>query len=604
MATVDLKARQGNTTRKLTLTRDALPSFSTLHGLISSRFHRDPSSFTLAFVDQDGDSITVSSDEELLELVWPRLDTTTGKLPILHLVDTERVRNEVATVAASSTATSSSTAASDSTSEVARELDEWCDVTAAEGEAVTPVERNEHENEPSMPPVLLFDHDLDAQDPAEPVLSPDTPSTAERATSLAASEFPFSSEASSNAQHQVFPDDPDDAPLPGSFASPPSGASENTSPPFVSLPSALGSLLSALPASATSFTSTLSHLAAAPDTALGRLTALVSPSDPTPWLSPDRSPADLSLADVARALSTLGADVGSAVQEVVQGVRREADQVRAEFEAFRQECDREGRRFEEEVRSAVEEVKRQYAQQGGQQARETASDPPTPPPAAEAPLPDAVEEKDEGVAPAATAPPAQLSEAERLRLLQTRQAKRVAKEARQIVKEKRRQEKEARREARKEEKEKRREEREVKRAEKGKKREEAYVVEEPKEQEETQEMDGSTVSLGSTVAEVESPPAAGSSTMPGALPAPLSLSPSHPLSPSARLPSPPLSPSYLSANPTSPILLTQFLLVCRDTLGLEIEKSAEVREALTSIWCEANGRGVEGMVERAVEELL
>ncbi|GAA6012135.1 hypothetical protein JCM10207_005143 [Rhodosporidiobolus poonsookiae] len=67
----------------------------------------------------------------------------------------------------------------------------------------------------------------------------------------------------------------------------------------------------------------------------------------------------------------------------------------------------------------------------------------------------------------------------------------------------------------------------------------------------------------------------------------------------------PLVIAPAAAMPDSPVLLTTYLLLVRETLGpaVDIEDPATKR-LLTEWWCEAEGRGVDELVERAVEEFM
>ncbi|GAA5823573.1 hypothetical protein JCM11251_000684 [Rhodosporidiobolus azoricus] len=158
------------------------------------------------------------------------------------------------------------------------------------------------------------------------------------------------------------------------------------------------------------------------------------------------------------------------------------------------------------------------------------------------------------------------------RLQLTKEAKlaaKAAKVARKAAREERRREKEVKRA----EKEQRRRVREEKRALKARAREEKGKGE--GKDEVKVEVDESVV--------VPSAPEEDGPAMPGALPS--------------------TSFSALPTDPSGPVLLTSFLLYLRDQLGFEID-SPVVKKKLTEVWCEANGRGVEGMVERAIVEVL
>ncbi|GAA5907083.1 hypothetical protein JCM6882_005165 [Rhodosporidiobolus microsporus] len=147
--------------------------------------------------------------------------------------------------------------------------------------------------------------------------------------------------------------------------------------------------------------------------------------------------------------------------------------------------------------------------------------------------------------------------------------------------------------ARKAERERKRAVKEVKRQEREERRRVREEKKEAKEQEQQQEQGAQeSAPVATAAAEEDAAP-----SMPGALPAPSA-------SATVAAPSPSPSPSSpLPTDPTGPVLLTSFLLYLRDQLGFDLD-APRVRARLTEIWCEANGRGVEGMVERAVVEVL
>ncbi|GAA5855613.1 hypothetical protein JCM8547_001617 [Rhodosporidiobolus lusitaniae] len=714
MARLVVKVTLGDTTRRILLSREALPpSYLDLAALISSRFNlASLAAYELKVLDSDNDWITVSSDEELEELVAGfEQDTNTLRLCLVAAPPTET----------GSIATSTGSSSSSSSVNTAAEL-EWTDVvqTASSASSETVDAAPEaHSLAPTPAPVVeaTVEED-DFEDPAEPVL----PTTQERATLLSSFEFPATPSASST----LFPDDPSPAP--------------STPLPFSSIPSSFGSFLSTSLARGGTFSSHLSTLLSQPDSALSRLSSLSS------FIPAPSSSGEPSLPDLTQALSVLGTNAAQAVREVAEGVRKEAEEVRGEFERFKKECEDEGERFQREVREKIAEVVKSEQEEGKkeekakkeedkEEQKEDEQDPPSPAavkvepelapaPPPRAPLPasqqddsndsdsddemppltaassfptaprpcetaeveptgfagesseeenDSVrqtggsekgyeptsendETKTEVIAPltpkqvetyarllakdsslpldgstpklkeadgmpallgaryalpassspspaAATAAPAQPHDQQQHKNpLEARLAKLAAKEARRRAREEKKREKEERREARtvrREEKEARRQAREAgkgKGAEKGKEveKKEKEEVDVGEEKEEGATMPGAFASSSSSTRPAALDLSASASSIVDP-PAPVSTSASSSLLPS-------------SIDPSHPILLTTFLLLCRDTLGLPDSNSgvegAEVRKVLTGIWCDANGRDVERMVERAVEELL
>lgn len=219
-----------------------------------------------------------------------------------------------------------------------------------------------------------------AADPAEPVLPG---SFASRLDALIDAEFPRVAPPPSSTSSLAVPNaadlDPAEEPLsPGDPAEdhvpPDRTADGRAGPAFSSLPGSFSSILSGLPSHAGAFSAQLAALVGSPESALGRLSAVLT--NPTGAVSSGA----VNLADLSSSLSNLGVDVGAAVQEVLQSVRAEAEGVRGEFERFKTEVEAEKARFESEVRAALDEAKRARAE--ATRAQSSASGPaPAPVPA-------------------------------------------------------------------------------------------------------------------------------------------------------------------------------------------------------------------------------
>ncbi|GAA5994189.1 PB1 domain-containing protein [Rhodotorula paludigena] len=587
MSTLSLKVSysdpaSGTTTlRRLALARGCPPSFAHLAADLRTRFLLAPGDqLDLLHRDQDGDLVTLSSDGELRELVQSLTpDEHTLRLE-LRLADRPA---SVATPADSIPPTAATV-----------EADDWLEVSEARVQALAASELHSNsdadkvevlfstpESHPPSPPA--------AADPEEtPLAAP--ASLAERTQALIDADFPSSSTI----------DDPADEPLP-SLAD---VESEVPPPPphdlpFTGLPSSFASLLSGLPTHAGSFGAHLSTLLSSPHSALGRLSTLAH--DPT---------GALDLSDLGRSVAQLSDELFGAAREVAEGVRREADAVRGEFAQFRDEVEREKRRFGDEVNEALEQARQERARANAsttaaETAFESVASPQSEPTVAAS---DAL--GDESLHPGARSP--SLSPAERQARLAQRLAKRAAKEARHIAREKRRQEKEARREERRAEKAAHRtahRRRDVA-SEDGKKEEKAGASPE------MAPMPGSLPVFANPAASVlEAPkchpvrverwcgthygrpiPSVSSSSSCTSVGSVFAQAPLVAEAPAR------LDDRDADDDDDKPVLLTKFLLGASD-LGIDVEAPA-VRHALTDLWCEHNGRGYSRLIERACDEWL
>ncbi|BGP31231.1 hypothetical protein JCM10296v2_002995 [Rhodotorula toruloides] len=286
----------------------------------------------LCYLDEEGDWIVLSCEEELQEL----LQSLEGNTRTVRLQLTTPTSQHAA-VSPAETPHQSSGGEGEYAS-----ADEWLDV-GTPGD--TSLQTAEAELTPVGTPTLLFDF----EDPAEASLAEraETSSLADKTRALIEAEFPRPS--------PVPAEDPADEPVP---------TEDNSPPAFTTLPSSLSGLLSGLPSHATSLSSHLSTLLTSPDSALGRLSSLLqNPTSEFPSPSFD-------LRDLSASLAAVGRDVTRAIGEVVEGVRKEADGVRQEFEELRGEFEREKRRFEEDVRRAMEQA---HAAQGESAPRTTST---------------------------------------------------------------------------------------------------------------------------------------------------------------------------------------------------------------------------------------
>ncbi|GAA5880466.1 hypothetical protein JCM1840_003546 [Sporobolomyces johnsonii] len=485
-----------STTRKLILPRTPAPAFASLTDTVKTRFQlSDQLAFT--FRDEDGDLITLSSDDELAEL-FNSLDDSTTTLRFQLVTLPQRAATFVSSrpLTTSGTATSISTSSPSPTppsvvdessvsahvqvanavaglsgerlvegpEKCARKADdEWMRISLRD---IKEKQRSAEENigddveEPTTPTLLFEDPDDDP-----------LPSTAELAQARIEREFPPAAAPSPPSTSAPidstvpggFPDDPSEAPLP---PSPPSV-------PFGTLPTSFTSLLSSLPLHAESLSTRLSSALSSPDSPTHRISSFLS-----------RPPSSLDdLPALARALPSLGAELGGVVREVMDGVKREADEIRDEFARFRGEVEREKSRFEDEIRKAMEvarmggeaatrtrtgmetesesEVLSAADEQQDEEAKEPAADEKqdeeakepaaTMDHAAVEALKEVEQQDDEAKEPAATMDHAAVE------ALKQEALKRAAREARRIEKEHHRQEKESRREHRKEVRQARRE---------------------------------------------------------------------------------------------------------------------------------------------------
>ncbi|BGP15203.1 hypothetical protein JCM10213_000846 [Rhodosporidiobolus nylandii] len=349
MAQLVLKAAYNDELRKLTLPLVPAPRYEELLAAVLQRFQLDHNSaegFRLAYRDEDGDWVTISSDEELCEMLSSlpeRLRTVRMELRMAAGARTDAgaalaessgtVKTSTANGAAETMQLSDS-AATANAKEI--KLEEGCVV---EEKAV---------NEPATPALLSSAASPAIEDSAAPPLT----SASERASLLAAAEFPPASSATvlsssdfpslSTEQPNstsAYPDDSDAIPLPSS-------ASSAVAPPahFAAVPSALGHFFTALPSHATSLSSHLSMLLSSPDSALGRLSSAAAFRT---------SPAAGEGADLAASLAALRADVAGAVRELAQGVAAEAGAVRRDVCELKKKCDEEGERFAMSFRGAV-----------------------------------------------------------------------------------------------------------------------------------------------------------------------------------------------------------------------------------------------------------
>ncbi|GAA5889814.1 hypothetical protein JCM5296_002350 [Sporobolomyces johnsonii] len=481
MATIALKITHtapsgSSTTRKLIVPRTPAPAFASLTDTVQTRFQLSEQ-LAFTFRDEDGDLITLSSDDELAEL-FHSLDDSTTTLRFQLVTLPQRAATFVFS---SRPSTTSGTATSISTSspsptppsvvdesnvpahvQVANAVAGLSDERLAEGldkrarkdddewmrishrdikeKRIIPEEEVGDDVEEPTTPTLLF------EDPDDDPL----PSTAELAQARIEREFPPAASSSSPSTSAPidstvpggFPDDPSEAPLP---PSPPSV-------PFGTLPTSFTSLLSSLPLHAESLSTRLSSTLSSPDSPTHRISSFLS----CPPSSLDDLPA------LARALPSLGAELGGVVREVMDGVKREADEIRGEFARFRGEVEREKSRFDDEIRKAMEVAARTGGEPAtrARTAMETESESSVPSAADEEAKEPAADQKqdEEAKEPAAgekqdeepKGPAATMDHAAVEALKEVKAEKRAAREARRIEKEHHRQEKESRREHREE----------------------------------------------------------------------------------------------------------------------------------------------------------
>ncbi|GAA5894550.1 hypothetical protein JCM8208_006271 [Rhodotorula glutinis] len=539
-------------------TVDSRTTYPALVSLVRDRFQLAPANqVELLYRDEDGDDITFTTDIELREY----LDSATTGNFVLRLY------------APKADSAGSTTTYHDDSADV----EDW---EFEDGDEAVEQNKDDSVTTPALIEPAPVEEDAVA-DPDETPLAPAPASAtiAQRTQALIDAEFPTSSSAAAAA-------DPADEPLPQQHASTPADM------PFTNLPSSLASLLSGLPSHAGALGTHVATLLASPQTALGRLSVLAS--DPM-----GAGVSSLDLSDLGRSVAQLSAHLSDAAREVVEGVRKEADSVRTEFEQLRAEVAREKSRFEDEVRTAMEQAKQtpspfapraaptsreamvdeyEMGARGGEQQQE-----------------EDLESSDEGEPEEAYAQRAASSTTTRA---PSTPAERLAKEQRRQARVQRRQDKERRREARK--------------ADKAAARNAAkagFVTahELLRNQEKAQ---GGV----STSAPLEAEGGL-SNRMPGSLPgahqAPSPSSTSSPPSPrfvpaSSLLSSAPpgawTAPTEQHADDGRPVLLTNLLLACEE-LGMDVQGHPQLRTLLTDIWCDSNGRGLSRMIERALDEL-
>ena len=359
--------------------------------------------------------------------------------------------------------------------------------------------------------------------------------------------------------------------------------------PFTGLPSSLASLLSGLPSHAGALGTHVSTLLASPQSALGRLSALAS--DPM-----GAGVSSLDLSDLGRSVAQLSAHLSDAAREVVEGVRKEADSVRTEFEQLRAEVAREKSRFEDEVRSALEQAKQSpspFAPRPAPTSHEAATDEYEM--GARGGKDDDAESSDEGepedAYPQRAASPTS-SPAPSTRPMT--HAERVAKKERRQAREQRKHDKEVRREARRADKA-------ARNAAKA-----GFVTAHQLLRNQAQAQGGASSPL-----EAEGDVSRMPGSLPGSHQAPSPPSTSSPPSPrfvpaSSLLSSAPpgawTAPAEQHADDGRPVLLTNLLLAVEE-LGLDVQANPQMRMLLTDIWCDSNGRGLSRMIERALDEL-
>ncbi|GAA5892482.1 PB1 domain-containing protein [Sporobolomyces salmoneus] len=330
------------TTRKLLIPIEAIPACDSLIQLSFNRFNLSGPA-ELVYKDEDGDLITLSSDEELKELVHSaqeahtplrfELRQTSTALPSATVVEKSQISQTVESASPVATHAAVPGVLPRQGQEVEdkngeNQAEEWTQVQADETLSTSQTASSSLEEEPTTP-TLLF------EDPDETPL----PSTSDLACEQATKEFPppsSSSAASSRVSSPPvsFPDDPLDLPLP-SFS--------DETLPFANLPNSLSSFLASLGTRSSTFSSTLAS-ALSP----------TSPHSPTSRLSSILSASSLDdIPLVASSLVQMGSEFAEIAKDVVIGVRREADEIRGDFSRLREEVERERSRFRDEIREAV-----------------------------------------------------------------------------------------------------------------------------------------------------------------------------------------------------------------------------------------------------------
>ncbi|BGP15204.1 hypothetical protein JCM10213_000845 [Rhodosporidiobolus nylandii] len=312
MAQLVLKVICNDELRKLSLPLVPPPRYESLLAAVVQRFQlnrNNAEGVRLAYRDEEGDWVTISSDDELAESLASLPDGTKTLRLQLSVKEGEQATSNIGTASESEAGTAS---------EVKQLEEEWTELQRSTGTVKQEQrETDQHEQGDPSSPTLVFSAGPSSsavEDPASPSLP---------------SSFPSLDSMDGMG-------DPEDEPL--------------DAPPFATLPASLSSLFSRLPSHANSLSSHLQSLLTSQDSALSRLSALAA--SPASVLPGGVQPTDLSIAELARTLSALKTDVGQAVNEVMQGVRAEADAVRAEFEAFGGEVEREKKKWEREVEGA------------------------------------------------------------------------------------------------------------------------------------------------------------------------------------------------------------------------------------------------------------
>ncbi|GAA5866445.1 hypothetical protein JCM3774_004686 [Rhodotorula dairenensis] len=366
--------------RKLTL---ETASILDLIATVRERFQFDPSAhLELYYRDQDGDLITLSSDEELRELLASP-DAQNGVVRLQVCETASRIPP------ASAAADADLPTNPDGPGPGPAPADDWLEIDSVEDEPLLAGFSTRVYTAQPGPPVEAEVEGPAAADPAEPVLPG---SFASRLDALIDAEFPrvavdpsatptvagSDSAAADPAEELLSPGDPplDSDTVPSATTG---GRRRDEEPAFSTLPGSFSSILSGLPSHAGSFSAQLATLVGSPESALGRLSAILT--NPTGAVSSGA----INLADLSSSLSNLGVDVDAAVHEVLQSVRSEAEGVRGEFERFRTEVEAEKTKFEAEVRAALEEAKRARAEAAS--ARSTAGAEPVPETDTRAPAP-------------------------------------------------------------------------------------------------------------------------------------------------------------------------------------------------------------------------
>ena len=306
-----------------------------------------------------------SSDEDLREL----LASPDGQSDVIRLEVTARPHPQPAI----ETETEATVAPASSASAASAAADDWLEIESVEDEPLlagfstqvygtTTIETPVAAGETVAVGETAETTAAAAADPAEPVLPG---SFADRLDALIDAEFPRVSPpaatptvAAPAAGSDSAATDPADEPLSplDDSAAPRQQRAAADTPAFSTLPGSFSSILSGLPSHAGAFSAQLATLVGSPDSALGRLSAILT--NPTGAVSSGA----INLSDLSSSFSNLGIDVSAAVHEVLQSVRSEAEGVRTEFERLKTQVEAEKSKFEAEVRAALEEAKRARAE--------------------------------------------------------------------------------------------------------------------------------------------------------------------------------------------------------------------------------------------------